>query len=58
MILLCLEIGHKYNYPLRSFTQQLSETEAETHSPTLDRALEVLWKNLGKDSGTQRGKEL
>jgi hypothetical protein len=30
------------------------ETDAETYSQTLDRALDVLWKSQGKDWGRRR----
>jgi hypothetical protein len=32
---------------LRGFIQQMMETDAETHSQTLDRAQGILWKSQG-----------
>ena len=32
----------KHNYPLRDSTQQLTETDADTQSQTLDGVLEIL----------------
>jgi hypothetical protein len=36
------ETGPYHNCPLRGSTQQLTKTDAETHSETLDGAHEVL----------------
>lgn len=37
------------NYPLRGSTQQLTETDGDTHSQILDGGWEVLWKSWGKE---------
>ena len=42
--LLYLQIVDYHNCPLRVSIQHLTETDAETHSLTLDRAEEVFWK--------------
>lgn len=34
----------------RCFTHQLTQTDADTHSQTVDGAWELLWKSRGKDS--------
>jgi hypothetical protein len=39
------QTGVYHNCPLRGSTEQLIETDAETHSQTLDQAQEVLWKS-------------
>ncbi|EDL18955.1 mCG145970, partial [Mus musculus] len=39
----------RHNCPLKGSIQQLTETDAQTHSQTLGRALGVLWKSWGKD---------
>ena len=43
------QTGTYYNCFLSVSTQQLTETDVETHSQTLDGAQEVLWKRWGKD---------
>ena len=43
---------------LRGFTQQLTQTDTDTHSQTLAGAWGLLWKNRKKDCGPQRGQEL
>jgi hypothetical protein len=35
--------------PLKGSTQQLTETDAENHSKTLDRRWGLLWKSWVKD---------
>jgi hypothetical protein len=44
------------NCPLRGVTQQLTETHAETHCPTLDRTHRVLWESWGKAEELGRGR--
>ena len=34
---------------LRGSTQQLTETDAETHCQTVDRARKIMWKNWGEE---------
>ena len=48
---LCLQTGACY--PLRGSTQQLTQTDADTHSQTVDGAWGLLWKNRRKDCGPQ-----
>ena len=50
--LLCLQIGG--SCPLRSSTQQLTQTDADTHSQTVDGAWRLFWKNRRKDCGPER----
>jgi hypothetical protein len=44
--LLCLQTEIKHKFPLRDSTQQLTETDAETHSQTLDVGQEKLGGGL------------
>ena len=45
MILLWFQAGYKYNYPLRSSIEQLTETDVEIHSQILDGAWGFFWKD-------------
>ena len=40
-----------HNFPLRGSTQQLTQTNADTHSQTMDGAWILLWENRRKDCG-------
>ena len=46
--LLCLQTGAQHNCSLRDSTQQLIETDAETHSQSLDGALGTYVEELGQ----------
>ena len=50
--LLCFQTGEYC--PLRGSTQQLTQTDTDTHSQTMDRAWEFFWKNKRKDCSPQR----
>ena len=43
--LLCLQTGDQNNCSLKGSTQQLTDTDENTHSQTLDRAQGILWKS-------------
>jgi hypothetical protein len=58
ILLLCLQTGVKHDCPLRDSTQQLSQTNADTHSKTVGGAWGLLWKNRRKDCGPGRGWKL
>jgi hypothetical protein len=45
---LCLQTGSYHNCPQRGSTQLPMETDAETHSQTLDGAWGVVWKSWRK----------
>jgi hypothetical protein len=46
--LLCLQTGVKHDCPLRGFIQQVTQTDADTHSQTLDGA----WGSYERTGGT------
>jgi hypothetical protein len=48
MILLCLQTGVEHGCPLRGSTQQLTQTDADTHSQTMDGAWGLLLKSSRK----------
>ena len=50
-ILSCLQTGACC--PLRSSTQQLTQTDTDTHSQTVDGAWGLLWKNRRKDCNSK-----
>ena len=55
VMILCYTTGRSPNHDQRGFTQQLIETDAETHGPTLSGVKEILWKRERKDSRSQSG---
>jgi hypothetical protein len=52
-----LQTGTQYRYYQKDFTQQLMETDAETHSQILDRALGILQKRGGRIIAARRVKD-
>ena len=51
--LLCSQTGALHKYPMRGFTQQLTEMDAENHSETWDGP----WRRLRKSWGSIEGPE-
>jgi hypothetical protein len=53
----CLQTRVYHGCPLRGFTHQLIQTDADTHSQTVDSAWRLLWNNRSKDCSLYRDKK-